>query len=255
MASGTRTYVGSGVDAPPKLAKSSSVTKVIGANRGDPFAIVKAPPAPGELRLGQLSVEYGPPLTWEQLKAGEPARTTVAAYERLKRFLAWCAERKHTELEFVMATVFWHTVESDSTLTVHGELTSITSELTVALEPNVCPCHVTPDIEHWSLWYHPKCAAATAGLDPGVCHALLRHFLPSLVPEDELVAFQARPQFRSRLCPNADIGTQMAHVHVFLRPRSEGTTSALTNLRLERRLRSPWAEAERLGGRASEVGF
>jgi hypothetical protein len=47
----------------------------------------------------------------------------------------------------------------------------------------------------------------------------------------------------------------MAHVHVFLRPQSEGTTSALTNLRLERRLRSPWAEAERLGGRASEVGF
>lgn len=74
-----------------------------------------------------------------------------------------------------------------------------------------------------------------------------RLVLPSLREEDEVIAFQNLPQFRSV--------PQMAHAHVFLRPRSDATAKALASLRFERRIRSPWAEAERLGGRASEVGF
>ena len=63
----------------------------------------------------------------------------------------------------------------------------------------------------------------------------------------ELLAFQNLPQFRSV--------PQMAHAHVFLRPRSDATAAALATLRRQRRMRSPWAEAERLGGRGDEVGF
>mmetsp|Transcript_36420 Transcript_36420/g.96857 ORF Transcript_36420/g.96857 Transcript_36420/m.96857 type:complete len:276 (-) Transcript_36420:50-877(-) len=79
--------------------------------------------------------------------------------------------------------------------------------------------------------------------------AVLRHvriFLPSL-SEDEVVIFQNIPELRSV--------PQVAHAHVFVRPTSEATRSALHQLRLEWRLRSPWAEYERLGGRGSEVGF
>ena len=59
--------------------------------------------------------------------------------------------------------------------------------------------------------------------------------------KDECCCFQNLPERRS-------VPT-MAHAHVFLR-----SSSALAKLRAERRLRSPWAEAERLGGRGAEVG-
>ena len=63
----------------------------------------------------------------------------------------------------------------------------------------------------------------------------------------ELVVFQNLPEFRSV--------PQVAHAHVFFRLRSAAALQALKSLRVERRLRSPWCEAERLGGRAEEVGF
>ena len=94
------------------------------------------------------------------------------------------------------------------------------------------------------IWYR---VASTASLDSDAIIAHVRHFLPSLVSDDEIIAFQSQPQFRTV--------PEMAHVHVLLRPRSEPTARALSDLRLERRLRSPWAEAERLGGRGHEVGF
>ena len=75
----------------------------------------------------------------------------------------------------------------------------------------------------------------------------VRLFLPSLRVEDEAIAFQNLPQYRSV--------PQMAHAHVFLRARTDATANAIAALQAERRIRSPWAEAERLGGRGDEVGF
>jgi hypothetical protein len=48
---------------------------------------------------------------------------------------------------------------------------------------------------------------------------------------------------------------QMAHAHVFIRAVDQKSRVDLAQLRLERRIRSPWVEAERLGGRGGEVGF
>lgn len=79
--------------------------------------------------------------------------------------------------------------------------------------------------------------------------AVLRHarvFLPTL-REDEAVIFQNVPQFRSV--------PEVAHAHVFVRPRCEETRSALRQLRREWRDRSPWGEHERSGGRGDEVGY
>jgi len=78
---------------------------------------------------------------------------------------------------------------------------------------------------------------------------VLRHvrlFLPELA-EEEAVIFQNIPSCRSV--------PELAHAHVFIRPQSAGSREALRQLRLRWRMRSPWAEAERLGGRGREVSF
>lgn len=79
--------------------------------------------------------------------------------------------------------------------------------------------------------------------------AVLRHvrlFLPSLA-DNEVIIFQNIKELRSV--------PEIAHAHVFIRPRTKATADALRALRLRWRLSSPWAEAERLAGRGSEVGF
>ena len=73
-------------------------------------------------------------------------------------------------------------------------------------------------------------------LEPSECEA---------AAEDELVAFQNLPQFRSV--------PEMAHAHVFLRPLTDVSSVAVRELRAARRLRSPWAEAER--ARSGEAGW
>jgi hypothetical protein len=79
--------------------------------------------------------------------------------------------------------------------------------------------------------------------------AVLQHvkvFLPELCDE-EVVLFQNVPEMRSI--------PEVAHAHVFIRPNSASTRCALKEIRRRWRMRSPWAEAERLGGRGSEVGY
>jgi len=79
--------------------------------------------------------------------------------------------------------------------------------------------------------------------------AVLQHvrvFLPDL-QEDEVVIYQNIPELRSV--------PQIAHAHVFIRPRSAATRTALKRHRREWMMISPWAEHERLGGRGHEVGF
>lgn len=74
----------------------------------------------------------------------------------------------------------------------------------------------------------------------------LRLFLP-FVEDDEVVIFQNVRALRS--VPD------VAHAHVFIKPRTWRTKEAVQQLRSAWRLRSPWAEAERLTGRGSEVGW
>lgn len=79
--------------------------------------------------------------------------------------------------------------------------------------------------------------------------AVLQHirvFLPAL-GEEEVVIFQNVPERRSV--------PEVAHAHVFIRPSRPGNYEELQRLRREWQLRSPWAEHERLTGRAAEVGF
>eukprot|EP00928_Gymnodinium_smaydae_P015097 TRINITY_DN15531_c0_g1_i1.p1 TRINITY_DN15531_c0_g1~~TRINITY_DN15531_c0_g1_i1.p1 ORF type:complete len:336 (+),score=44.72 TRINITY_DN15531_c0_g1_i1:43-1008(+) len=86
-------------------------------------------------------------------------------------------------------------------------------------------------------------------LQPCGWEAVLHHvriFLPHL-NADEVVIFQNVPEFRSV--------PEVAHAHIFFRPKSADTREELRRLRASWRLRSPWAEHERLTGRGYEVGF
>lgn len=179
-----------------------------------------------------------PRASWETIcafaadQAGEALaergpKRTAAVEARYKRYSEWCASRGHTGVELILATALWKAVGADGPR--------------VALEPNIVPYHVAAGIEHWVLWYHPEATPGGTDLDPAAFVAHVRLFL-DVDGADECCCFQNLPERRS-------VPT-MAHAHVFLR-----TSSALAKLRAERRLRSPWAEAERLGGRGAEVGF
>lgn len=168
----------------------------------------------------------------EEAAANRGPRRTEAIEERYQRYSRWCSSRGHTGVELILATAVWLTVSGD---------------VQVALEPNIVPYHLDAGISHWVLWYHPSTTLGTTDLDPELIPAHVRLFLPSLRVEDEAIAFQNLPQYRSV--------PQMAHAHVFLRARTDATANAIAALQAERRIRSPWAEAERLGGRGDEVGF
>ena len=151
---------------------------------------------------------------------------------RYRRYSTWCAERGHTGVEFVLSTSIWRDVEGAR----------------VALEPNIVPYFCEESIEHWILWYHPDVTPGSADLDRNMVTKLVSHFfLPLTLSAVNHIAFQNLPAFRSV--------PEVAHAHVFLQPRGDLSEKALSELRKERRLRSPWAEAERLGGRGAEVGY
>jgi hypothetical protein len=181
-----------------------------------------------------------------------PRRTDKIA-DRYQRYSAWCALRGHTGVDLILATAMWIPAEIDGGATGNGAAATTAGHgptatgILIALEPNIVPYHLDPGIEHWILWYHPTAVPGNVDLDASRFVSHVRRFLPSLRADDELVAFQNLPQFRSV--------PQMAHAHVFLRPTTTATIAAVAKLRAERRLRSPWAEAERMGGRADEVGW
>ena len=163
--------------------------------------------------------------------AGRGPKRNESVEARYSRYARWCAERGHTGVELLLATSMWR--EADA-------------RALVALEPNIVPYYCETGVEHWILWYHPERTPGGMDLDIQRATDRVRAFIPSL-SEDERVIFQNLPQFRS-VC-------EIAHAHAFLRPRSQATTARLSELRAERRLRSPWAEAERLGGRGDEAGW
>lgn len=184
-----------------------------------------------------------PRASWETIRAfaadqagealaGRGPKRTAAVEARYKRYSDWCASRGHTGVELILGTALWKPVGDGGPR--------------VALEPNIVPYHVAAGIEHWVLWYHPETTPGGADLDPAAFPSHVRLFL-NVDATEECCCFQNLPERRS-------VPT-MAHAHIFLRPRRPETRSALAKLRAERRLRSPWAEAERLGGRGAEVGF
>ena len=190
---------------------------------------------------GRIIGASSPTCSWEIIRAyatdqaveaaaNRGPRRTEDVQERYKRYTKWCSDRGHTGVELIIATAVWQTV----------------ADHVVSLEPNIVPYHVDEGIEHWVLWYHPEHTKGTMDLEDALFLLHVRGFIPSL-RDDEMIAFQNLPQFRSV--------PQMAHAHVFLRARVDATAEAIVRLRIERRLRSPWAEAERLGGRGAEVGY
>lgn len=211
--------------------------------------------------------DSSPTCPWESIQAYAADQETEAAAQRgprrthsiadrYRRYSAWCATRGHTGVDLILGTAIWIPAEiadvDDVTSgggagRIVGHEPTATPVIMIALEVNIVPYHLDPGIEHWILWYHPSTVPGTQDLDPSLFVKHLRRFLPSLRADDEVVAFQNLPQFRSV--------PQMAHAHIFLRPCTAATAAAVAKLRVERRLRSPWAEAERLGGRAGEVGW
>ena len=186
------------------------------------------------------------PASWETIEAyaadqvGEAAegrgpRRTQAVEARYRRYTEWCSSRGHTGVDLILATAIWQAADAGPER----------HPVRVALEVNIVPYYCEAGISHWVLWYHPDDLPGTADLDPELYLPHLRVFLPALRAADEVLAFQNRPQFRSV--------PQMAHAHIFLRPRTDATTAALAALRRERLIRSPWAEAERAAGRGDEV--
>jgi hypothetical protein len=173
----------------------------------------------------------------EEAAAGRGPKRTVAVEERYTRYKQWCAQRGHTTLELLKATAIWRRHDGAS-----GAL--------AALEPNIVPYHLEQGIEHWVLWYDPEATAPTTDLARADCARHANAFFPvelQLEVGEELICFQNLPEFRSV--------PEMAHAHVFMRPGTAAKAAALASLRKERRIRSPWAEAERLGGRGHEVGY
>ena len=166
-----------------------------------------------------------------EIAAGRGLRRSEAVNERYRRYSSWCTERGHTGVELVLAISIWCSVAEDD---VH-----------VALEPNIVPYHTEEPIEHWILWYHPEFTNGSTDLDHQRAREHVQQFIS--LHNSELAVFQNLPQFRSV--------PEIAHCHVFIRPKDDASRDALEKLRRERRLRSPWVEAERLGGRGREVGF
>ena len=189
--------------------------------------------------------ESSPTCSWEEIlayandQAAEAAanrgpRRTVTIQDRYRRYSEWCSQRQHTGPELILATAMWQRTGGEDG---HERGSDQHDAFTISLEPNIVPYHLDAGIEHWVLWYHPDVTPGGADLDAALFPRHVSHFLPSLRVEDELIAFQNLPQFRSV--------PQMAHAHVFLRPRTDATALAVAALRKERWMRSPWEEAER----------
>mmetsp|Transcript_53986 Transcript_53986/g.96684 ORF Transcript_53986/g.96684 Transcript_53986/m.96684 type:complete len:207 (+) Transcript_53986:23-643(+) len=165
--------------------------------------------------------------------AGRGPRRSTEVEARYKRYSAWCMEREHTTLQLLLAVNSWRPVSSRR---------FFAKECRVALEPNIVPYHCDAGIEHWVLWYHPEDTPGSTDLDHDSSAEHVRTFIS--LQDDELIVFQNLPEFRSV--------PEIAHAHAFVRPLCDTSAAALQALREERRIRSPWAEAERLGGRGDE---
>lgn len=100
------------------------------------------------------------PASWQVLtdyamdQAGEAAkgrgpRRGPAIEERYRRYAKWCAERRHTSVEYLTSAAQWRCEFGGPW---------------VALEPNIVPYDLEPGLEHWNLWYNPSTTRGSAEL-------------------------------------------------------------------------------------------
>eukprot|EP00927_Polykrikos_kofoidii_P074244 TRINITY_DN70230_c0_g1_i1.p1 TRINITY_DN70230_c0_g1~~TRINITY_DN70230_c0_g1_i1.p1 ORF type:complete len:319 (-),score=38.72 TRINITY_DN70230_c0_g1_i1:30-986(-) len=105
--------------------------------------------------------EVPPKASWETLQvyakdqaaeyaAGRGPQRLPAIDERYRRYFSWCKSRGMTGADYLVASAQWRGDHG-------GPL--------VAMEPNIVPYHVSDDIEHWNLWYHPGTMRGTADLN------------------------------------------------------------------------------------------
>jgi len=217
---------GSAPSAPPQLTQSESPEQVsVWTVHGEEAVSSPSPASWSTIRAyaADQRTEY---------KAGRGPRRLPEIDERYRRYGAWLKDRGQKGWEYLLKSALWRCPEA--------------GQPSVALEPNIVAYDVEAGIEHWNLWYHPGTTAGNADL---AMSDVLRHarlFLPSL-QEAEVALWQNIPELRSV--------PEMAHAHVMLRPQTAETRSEVAELRTNWRLRSPWAEHERMGGRGHEVGF
>merc|ERR1719195_1008424 len=205
---------------------------------------LRQPESPEQVSVqGKEAASSAPPACWSAIRAyaadqrteheaGRGPRRIPEIDERYHRYGSWLKDRGQKGWEYLLKSALWRCSEP--------------GQPSVALEPNIVAYDVEAGIEHWNLWYHPGTTAGNADL---AMSDVLRHarlFLPSL-QEAEVALWQNIPELRSV--------PEMAHAHVMLRPQTAETRSEVAELRTNWRLRSPWAEHERMGGRGHEVGF
>jgi len=227
-----------------------------------------------------------------EVAAGRGPRRLPPIDERYRRYFRWAAERGQTGAQYLVTTAQWRAEHGGPWVALEPNI--VAYDLDAGIEhwnlwyhPGTTPGSADLDLQPGAEVLVSAADGAAGGLGricrvrritygaqetydvrlasgemttvgrehlqplhaPGRWAAVLRHvrlFLPSL-QDGEVVVFQNVPELRSV--------PEVAHAHVFLRPRSKATQEALRELRLQWRDRSPWAEHERLGGRGHEVGF
>ena len=218
---------------------SLMVKELVSTQTEDPVAVAS----------WETIVAYGADQAGE-IAAGRGPRRAQLIEERYRRYSKWCEGRGHTGVQLVLAISMWqsgHSVGDNAAIATERNSTNARAGVcaVVALEPNIVPYECEEPVEHWILWYHPNSTDPSTDLDPDTCAAHVRQFIS--LNDEELVVFQNALQFRSV--------PEIAHAHAFIRPLRDESRRQVAQLRGERRIRSPWVEAERIGGRGAEVGF
>lgn len=205
--------------------------------------------------------------------------------ERYRRYFAWSKERGLSAVDYLALTLRWRCVAGGPWIALEPNIVPYHMDSGIEhwnlwYHPSTTPGTMDLDMQPGSVvefvgtckrghveavrgWAaDPTCKIAVVLDDTGEriivdrselrpigWVAVLKHvrlLLPDVL-EEELVLFQNIPEMRSV--------PQIAHAHVFVRPTTDATRTALRRLKREWRMTSPWAEHERLGGRGSEVGF
>jgi hypothetical protein len=221
-----------------------------------------------------------------EVAAGRGPRRDQTIDERYRRYFSWAKGRGHTGAEYITLTAKWccehggpwvalepNIVPYDMdpgiehwNLWYHPSTTAGTADLDMQVGAKVeirngadtrkgtvrsvrgwaadSTCIVAVTTDDGEVVTVPRSEIRPQGWAAVLQH--VRIFLPKL-QDEEVVIFQNIPELRSV--------PEVAHAHVFIRASSSTTQAALRRLRHDWQMRSPWAEAERLGGRGCEVGF
>jgi len=220
-----------------------------------------------------------------EVAAGRGPIRTPEIDERYRRYFSWSKERGLSAVDYLALTARWRCVAGGPWIALEPNIVpyhvdSGIEHWNLWYHPSTTPGTMDLDMQAGSIvefvdtrkrgqvlavrgWAaDPTCkiaveiddtretvVVARSELRPMGWAAVLKHvrvFLPDVL-EDEVVLFQNIPEMRSV--------PQIVHAHVFIRPKTDATRTALRRHKREWMMVSPWAEHERLGGRGSEVGF